>query len=105
MAGNNSEVIDLCTPVNETAPADMITNSLSQVSLITATGAEAAATTVLKQTPYKSRTLTANSERYSILPAFPATFENKRPYLLLANVPGKSSNSRSSISRNLESIT
>lgn len=33
------------------------------------------------------RTLPLDSRRYSILPAFPSSFYNDRPTLLLANVP------------------
>lgn len=39
--------------------------------------------------PYVPRTIQANdTRRYSILPAFPTTFYNDQPSLLLANVPG-----------------
>ncbi len=57
---NDTEVIDLCTPVNAIPPsATVITNNLAQIS-------------------------------HSILPNFPASIENDdRPDLRLAPVPGK----------------
>jgi hypothetical protein len=37
--------------------------------------------------PYVPTTLRQNSQRYSILPAFPTSIYNDQPTLLLANVP------------------
>jgi hypothetical protein len=77
------QVVDLCTPVNDVASAIVTTNSLAQLSLAPATSSK-------EQILYKPRTLTLNSARHTILPAFPASMENDdRPDLLLANVPGK----------------
>ena len=42
-------------------------------------------------TPYMPRTLQQHSQRYSILPAFPTSFYDHQPPLLLANVPCRSS--------------
>ena len=40
---------------------------------------------------YIPSTLQQDSRRYSILPAFPTSFYNDQPPLLLANVPGRQS--------------
>jgi hypothetical protein len=95
---DNIEVIDLSTPVNDVAATIVTTNNLAQLSLATTTttavvaaaATAAAFTSIKEQTSYKSRTLTPNSRRRLILPAFPASMENDHcPNLLLANVPGK----------------
>lgn len=98
---NDIEIIDLCTPVNETAapPAKVMTRSMSQLSVASSSSPTTTTihndtghhtTTTLNQTSYQSRTLTPlNCGRHSILPAFPASYENEQPDLLLANVPSK----------------
>ena len=48
-----------------------------------------------RMAPYVPRTLPHDSRRHSILPAFPTSFYDDRPPLLLANVPGKSQKSKS----------
>jgi hypothetical protein len=47
--------------------------------------------------PYVPHTLQPNNRRYDILPAFPSSFYNDRPPLLLANVPSMSQKSQRSI--------
>jgi hypothetical protein len=95
---NDIEPIDLCTPVNELSCSAIVTTSnmpqdtsvATNRTVVTANVIVApAAIAALNQTSYESRTLTPNSERHSILPAFPASNENNRPDLLLANVPSK----------------
>jgi hypothetical protein len=81
---NDIEVVDLRTPVNE--PVRVIVAKSIQPKVTIA----AAATASSNQTSYESRTLTVNSRRQSILPAFPASIDNDdHPDLLLANVPSK----------------
>ena len=81
---NDDEVIDLCSPVVAKVQSPIVDRT-STVAIKT----EVTAAAVPTQRSYESRTLTPNSERYSILPAFPASAENTRPDLLLANVPSK----------------
>jgi len=81
MDTDDIEVIDLCTPVNNVASVIETTNIMTELSLNTIS--------TIQRTSYQSRTLTQDSEHHSILPCFPATNENRRPDLLLANVPGK----------------
>jgi len=67
------------TTTVSTLPGDLPpppTTTLSSSSLIMAS--------------YVPHTLQKNSQRYSILPAFPTSFYNDRPTLLLANVPSMS---------------
>jgi hypothetical protein len=85
------EVVDLCSPVvvNSDVASAIVTTNNRQPQLSFTTATTTTTSTIRKQTSYKSRTLTLNSGRHSILPAFPASIENDRPDLLLANVPGK----------------
>ncbi|CAF1426396.1 unnamed protein product [Adineta steineri] len=80
-ANDDSEVIDLRTPVNEIVATSVLTltDDVNHMSVITA-----AATC---QTYYKYKTLREGDERQSILPAFPAATSKKQLHLLLANVP------------------
>ncbi len=80
---NDLEVIDLCSPVVAKVQSPIVDRT-STVAIKTEVTAA-----LVTQRSYESRTLTPNSERYSILPAFPASAENTRPDLLLANVPSK----------------
>ncbi|CAF1447716.1 unnamed protein product [Adineta steineri] len=81
-ANDDSEVIDLRTPVNEIVATLVLTltDDVNHMSVITA----AAATC---QTYYKYKTLREGDERQSILPAFPTATSKKQLHLLLANVP------------------
>jgi hypothetical protein len=88
----NNDLIDLCTPVSTIASTIITTTSKNQISVVNdaVTAAVTSTTAASIQKSYVSRTLTSNSERYSILPAFPAaSSRNNRPDLLLANVPSK----------------
>ena len=72
---HDNDIVDLCTPVNATAP--------------TLDDAASTTTTTTTTTAYKSRTLTLSSHRRYALPAFPTTAQNEHVAdLLLANVPG-----------------
>jgi hypothetical protein len=90
---NDTEVIDLCTPVNDIASEIVTTNNFAELSLATTSSSAAtaaAAAAAREQMSYKSRTLTPSSARHLILPAFPASIDkDDHSNLLLANVPGK----------------
>ena len=81
------DVIDLCSPVTVTAPIIQITDRMDRMSVVRPANEIVAEAS--KQTSYQSRTLSLDSPRHSILPAFPASGDNERPDLLLANVPCK----------------
>lgn len=80
------EVIDL----SQSLPLPhepIMCNTVSTTTTATTSNEPMASTTIEDSLTYIPRTLSANSRRSSILPAFPTSFYDEQPTLLLANVP------------------
>ena len=80
------EVIDLSqsrSPLHE----PIMCNTVSTTTTAIISNEPMASTSIENLPTYVPRTLSANSRRYSILPAFPTSFYDEQSALLLANVP------------------
>jgi hypothetical protein len=89
VAAPNPELVDLCHSPEPSAPIDSTASGLSaSLPLLLPPGPTVwpAPETSGVFVAFVPRTLQPDSRRHSILPAFPTSFYNDRPPLLLANV-------------------